>query len=60
MPVVSAIIPKLYENPCDCLHSKFCTDCNGSVHDLFQVRALQICNGNLGQLTVTGLWKYIL
>ena len=42
------------------LHSKFCTDCNGSVHDLFQVRALQICNGNLGQLTVTGLWKYIL
>jgi len=42
------------------LHSKFCTDCNGSVHNLFQVCALQICNGDLGQLTVTDLWKYIL
>ena len=42
------------------VHSKFCTDCNGSVHNLFQVRALQICNRDLGQLTVTGLWKYIL
>ena len=42
------------------VHSEFCMDCNGSVHDLFQVRALQVCNGDLGQLTVTGLWKYIL
>ena len=32
--------------------------CNGSVHNLFRVRALQICN-NLGQHTVTGLCKYI-
>ena len=28
-------------------------DCNGSVHNLFQVCSLHICNGNLEQLTVT-------
>ena len=34
------------------VHSKFCMDCNGSVHNLFQVCSLQICNGSLGQLTI--------
>ena len=29
--------------------------CNRSIHNLFQVRSLHICNGNLGQLIVTAL-----